>query len=157
MTEILNRRILLASRPEGMPGSDNFRLVEEKIQGPEEDRMLVRNRFLSLDPYMRGRMSGVRSYAKPVEVGEVMTGATVGEVLESRHSEFEKGDIVVGRGEWQELALLKGGECRKVDPSWPSPSLALGVLGMVRTTAGMRRTEGRRSRALCGRRQACDA
>ncbi len=135
MTEILNRRILLASRPEGKPGPDNFRLVEEKIQGPEEGRMLVRNRFLSLDPYMRGRMSGVRSYAKPVEVGEVMTGATVGEVLESRHPEFEKGDIVVGRGEWQEHALLKGGECRKVDSSWPSPSLALGVLGMPGVTA----------------------
>ena len=110
MTEILNRRILLASRPEGKPGPDNFRLVEEIIQGPEESRILVRNRFLSLDPYMRGRMSGVRSYAKPVEVGEVMTGATVGEVLESRHQEFEKRDIVVGRGEWQEHALLKGGE-----------------------------------------------
>ena len=133
--QVTELREAFDAEAKGKPGLDNFRLVKEKIQGLEEGRMLVRNHFLSLDPYMRGRMSGVRSYAKPVEVGKVMTGATVGEVIESRHPEFEKGDIVVGRGEWQEYALLKGGECQKVDPSWPSPSLALGVLGMPGVTA----------------------
>ena len=135
MNQIINRQIQLASRPQGKPKADDLKLVEEALNETAEGQVLVRNHFLSLDPYMRGRMNASKSYAKAVEVGEVMTGGTVGEVVESRHTDFKTGDMVVGNGGWQEYSLIDGAICRKVDPSWPSPSLALGVLGMPGVTA----------------------
>ena len=89
-----NRRFLLASRPEGMPEPGNFRLVEEKVPDPEPGQVLVRALWLSVDPYMRGRMSAAKSYTKPVEIGEVMTGGVVGEVWASRHAGYKEGEIV---------------------------------------------------------------
>src|SRR5262244_187025 len=111
-----NRQILLKSRPEGAPGLDNFELVQRPIPEPREGEVLMRTRYLSLDPYMRGRMSAAKSYAKPVEVGEPMVGATIGEIVASRNAKFAIGDIILGYGGWQDYALSNGIGLRKLDP-----------------------------------------
>ena len=114
MTETLER-IVLASRPVGEPTLDNFRLEKHPISQPGSGQMLLRTLWLSLDPYMRGRMSDAPSYAKPVGIDEVMEGGTVSEVVTSNVHRFAKGDIVVGRTGWQSHALS--------DVSTPCPSL----------------------------------
>lgn len=130
-----NRRILLKNRPTGLPSTSDFELVEGPVSEPGEGEVLTRTLFLSLDPYMRGRMSAAKSYAKPVELGEVMTGGTVGEVVASRHESFAPGDIVVGQGGWQDYAVLPGALLRKLDPRLAPVSTALGILGMPGMTA----------------------
>src|SRR5215472_14579781 len=130
-----NRQILLKSRPEGSPNLDNFELVEKPIPTPGEGEVLMRTLYLSLDPYMRGRMSAAKSYAKPAAVGEPMVGATVGEIVSSRNPRFAVGDIVLGYGGWQQYALSSGGGLRKLDPAAAPVSTALGVLGMPGMTA----------------------
>ncbi len=130
-----NRRIVLAARPVGMPTPQDFRLETADVPRPGDGEVLLRTVWLSLDPYMRGRMSAAKSYAKPVEIGEVMTGGTVSEVLESNSPGLAKGDMVVGIGGWQEYAVLPGSEVQKIDPSAFPPSYALGVLGMPGLTA----------------------
>lgn len=130
-----NRRILLKNRPTGLPSTSDFELVEGPVPEPGEGEVLTRTLFLSLDPYMRGRMSAAKSYAKPVELGEVMTGGTVGEVVASRHESFAPGDIVVGQGGWQDYAVLPGALLRKLDPRLSPVSTALGILGMPGMTA----------------------
>src|SRR5262249_12360747 len=130
-----NRQILLKSRPEGAPGLDNFELVQRPIPEPREGEVLMRTRYLSLDPYMRGRMSAAKSYAKPAAVGEPMVGGTVGEIVASRHPGYAVGDIVLGSGGWQEYALSNGAGLRKLDPAAAPVSTALGVLGMPGMTA----------------------
>ncbi len=130
-----NRQILLASRPAGFPAEANFKLVEMPVPEPAEGQFLVRNHWLSLDPYMRGRMDAVKSYAKYVELGEVMTGGTVGEVVASRHPKFAVGEFVTGALGWQEYALSDGSAMRKVDPKRAPLSYSLGVLGMPGVTA----------------------
>jgi NADPH-dependent curcumin reductase CurA len=131
----INRRILLKNRPAGLPSRADFELVEAPLPEPRDGEVLVRTRFLSLDPYMRGRMSAARSYAKPVELGEVMTGGTVGEVVTSHHAGLAPGDIVLGHGGWQDYAALPGALLRKLDPGLAPISTALGVLGMPGMTA----------------------
>jgi NADPH-dependent curcumin reductase CurA len=135
VTATRNRQIVLAARPVGLPEPGDFRLVETPIPEPAPGEMLVRARYLSLDPYMRGRMSDARSYARPVGVGEVMVGATVGEVIRSRHPDFAEGDVVEERLGWQEYGLSRGREARKVDPRLAPISTALGILGMPGLTA----------------------
>ncbi len=135
MTESRNRQIVLAARPAGLPKPSDFRLVETPIPEPGPGEMLVRARYLSLDPYMRGRMSDAPSYARPVAVGEVMVGAVVGAVVRSRHPDFAEGDVVEERLGWQEYGLSRGREARKVDPRLAPISTALGVLGMPGLTA----------------------
>jgi NADPH-dependent curcumin reductase len=130
-----NRQILLASRPEGEPKPDNFRLVVSEAPEPAEGQVLLRTLWLSLDPYMRGRMSAAKSYAKPVEVGAVMTGGTVSEVAASRHQGFQVGDLVLGFAGWQEYALSDGKGLTKLDPAAAPVSTALSVLGMPGMTA----------------------
>ncbi len=130
-----NRQILLASRPAGFPAEANFELVEVPVPEPAAGQFLVRNHWLSLDPYMRGRMDAVKSYAKYVELGEVMTGGTVGEVVASRHPKFAVGEFVTGALGWQEYALSDGSAMRKVDPKRAPLSYSLGVLGMPGVTA----------------------
>ena len=130
-----NRQILLKSRPEGLPTPAHFELVERPVPEIGEGQVLTRTLFLSLDPYMRGRMSAGRSYAKPVDVGGVMEGGTVGEVVESRDPAFAKGDIVLGFGGWQDYAAQPAKGLRKLDPSLAPVSTALGVLGMPGLTA----------------------
>ena len=98
MPKSVNRQILLANRPVGMPQASDFRLEKSSIPTPEGGQVLCKTLYLSLDPYMRGRMSPSKSYAPSVEINEVMTGGTVGEVIESKDSEFHAGDIVFGYG-----------------------------------------------------------
>ena len=135
MTAGINRQILLKSRPDGAPGLGNFELVERPLPEPGDGEVLMRTRYLSLDPYMRGRMSAAKSYAKPVEVGEPMVGGTVGEILMSRNAKFAVGDIVTGFGGWQDYALSHGAGLRKLDPAAAPVTTALGVLGMPGMTA----------------------
>ena len=135
MPDPTNRRIVLASRPEGAPQLSDFRLEEGAAPQPRDGEVLLRTLWLSLDPYMRGRMSAARSYAKPVEVGEPMVGGTVNEVVESRHTGFKPGDIVLGYSGWQDYAAANGASLRKLDPARAPLSTALGVLGMPGMTA----------------------
>jgi NADPH-dependent curcumin reductase len=134
MTE-RSQRIVLASRPVGEPTLDNFRLEELPIPQPRPGQMLLCTRWLSLDPYMRGRMSDAPSYAKPVGIGEVMEGGTVSDVVTSNVSGFAKGDIVVGRTGWQTHVLSDSSGLQRVDPTRAPISTALGVLGMPGMTA----------------------
>ena len=136
MTETIER-IVLASRPVGEPTLDNFRSEKLPITQPGPGQMLLRTLWLSLDPYMRGRMSDAPSYAKPVGIGDVMEGGTVSEVVASNVPRFAKGDIVVGRTGWQTHALSDGSGLQKVDPTRAPIQTALGVLGMPGMTAYM--------------------
>jgi NADPH-dependent curcumin reductase CurA len=130
MPEPVNRRIVLASRPEGEPTQDHFRLEITPIPEPGPGQILLRVLWLSLDPYMRGRMSATRSYAQPVEIGDVMEGGTVAEVVISNHPDYIPGNFVLSHSGWQEYALVDGGSARKLDPNLAPLSTALGVLGM---------------------------
>ncbi len=135
MPKSLNRQILLANRPVGMPKTSDFRLQETSIPTPADGQVLCKTLYLSLDPYMRGRMSPSKSYAAPVEINEVITGGTVGEVIESKDPEFQAGDIVCGYGGWQDYWVLNGKTLNKVDPDIAPISTATGVLGMPGVTA----------------------
>lgn len=132
-----NRQILLASRPHGEPSVDNFRLVETPIPALADGEVLVRHHYLSLDPYMRGRMNDSKSYAAPQPLDEVMIGGTVGEVVESRSDRFAVGDHVVGMGGWQEFQVADGspGQLRKVDTTHIPLQAYLGAVGMPGITA----------------------
>ena len=130
-----NRQILLASRPEGEPRPENFKLVETEIPKAGLDQMLLQTIYLSLDPYMRGRMSAGPSYAAPVEVGGVMEGRAVCEVVTSNIPHFRGGDIVVATTGWQDYLLSDGRGVQKVDPALAPISYFIGVLGMPGLTA----------------------
>ena len=132
---MINRQIRLASRPAGFPEPSNFRLESDTVREPPTGQFLVRVIYLSVDPYMRGRMNDAPSYAPPVAIGEVMEGGGVGLVEQSQHDKFRPGDVVVGSFGWQEYALSDGRGVRKVDPSLAPISTALGVLGMPGLTA----------------------
>jgi NADPH:quinone reductase len=131
----MNRQVTLAARPEGFPEETDFALVESEIPSPGPGEVLVRAQWLSVDPYMRGRMSTARSYAKPTEVGEPMTGQVVGEVVESQDGRYATGDTVVGQLGWQDYAVARGGTLRKLDPALAPPQTALHVLGTTGLTA----------------------
>jgi NADPH-dependent curcumin reductase CurA len=127
--------VLLDNRPTGAVTRENFRIVETPMPAPGEGEVLVRNEWLSLDPYMRGRMSDAKSYVKPVQVGEVMVGQTVGEVVDSRHPGFHKGDKVLTQLGWQSHGVAKGPELTIVDATHVPASYYLGILGMPGLTA----------------------
>jgi len=131
------KRIVLASRPVGEPKPSDFRIEEYPVPAPEDGHLLLRTIWLSLDPYMRGRMNDVASYAAPVQIGEVMEGGTVSEVIASNHAAFKKGDIVLSRAGWQTHALSDGRGLIKIDPQLAPISTAVGVLGMPGMTAYM--------------------
>jgi len=135
MNENINRRIVLAARPQGRPTLDDFRLEEVAAPAPGEGEVLLKVEWLSLDPYMRGRMDARKSYAKPIGIGEVMEGGGVARVLASRHPGFAPGDLVLARTGWQTLLVAGGETLRKLDPAPDPPTLALGVLGMPGFTA----------------------
>jgi hypothetical protein len=128
-----NQRVVLASHPEGWVTPENFRLEKSALPAPAEGEVLVKNLWLSLDPYMRGRMSKARSYVKGVDVGEVMVGQTAGEVIESRNPAFKKGDHVLTQLGWQLYGVTK--EATKIDGARAPLSYYLGVLGMPGMTA----------------------
>jgi NADPH-dependent curcumin reductase CurA len=130
-----NHQIVLAARPEGEPRPEHFRMVETDLLKPGDGQVLLKTLWLSLDPYMRGRMSAAKSYARPVEVGDIMVGHTVGEVLESRHASLKPGDAVAGYWGWQEYALADGRHLTKLDAKQAPLSAAIGVLGMPGMTA----------------------
>ncbi|MBI3529096.1 MAG: NADP-dependent oxidoreductase [Betaproteobacteria bacterium] len=130
-----NLQVVLASRPEGPVTEKNFRFVESVIPSPNEGEALVRNLYLSLDPYMRMRMNDGKSYAPPVQLGDVMVGGTIGEVVESKDPRFKKGDIVGGRLGWQLFATAQAQALRKIDTRGAPLSTALGVVGMPGVTA----------------------
>jgi NADPH-dependent curcumin reductase CurA len=132
----LNQRIVLASRPIGAPTPENFRMERVALPDLADGQVLLKTVFLSLDPYMRGRMSDAPSYAAPVEIGEVMTGGAVSRVERSLNPKFQEGDLVVGATGWQSHSINDGHSIIPI-PTLPSPSMALGVLGMPGMTAYM--------------------
>jgi NADPH-dependent curcumin reductase len=135
MIEGKNRQILLASRPHGEPKPENFKLAETAIPAIGEGQLLLKTKFLSLDPYMRGRMSDAKSYVPPFAVGEPMGGGTVSEVAASNNSNFAAGETVLAFGGWQDYSVSDGSGLRKLDPNLAPVSAALGVLGMPGLTA----------------------
>ncbi|NYT66665.1 NADP-dependent oxidoreductase [Alcaligenaceae bacterium] len=136
-TSISNQRILLRSRPVGAPSPDNFELESIPLPELRDGQFSLRTLYLSLDPYMRGRMSDAPSYAPPVELGDVMVGGTVSTVIASKHPDYQVGDLLVGRTGWQSYAISDGSDLIKLDRNMAQPSLALGVLGMPGFTAYM--------------------
>ncbi|MEV0271718.1 NADP-dependent oxidoreductase [Hamadaea sp. NPDC050747] len=130
------RQITLASRPAGWPTAENFALVEVETPAPGEGQLVVRNLFMSVDPYMRGRMNDVKSYVPPFQLGQPLDGGAVGEVVESRAGGFAPGDLVLHGLGWRDVAVLDARHARKVAPlDGLSPSAYLGVLGMTSLTA----------------------
>src|SRR5216110_380912 len=135
MQNLLNRQVLLRSRPRGEPKVSDFELVESPVPSPGEGEVLCRTIYLSLDPYMRGRMNDAKSYAQPVELGTPMVGGAVSEVIASNNAAFPTGSFVVGPTGWQAYALSRGAGARKLDPKAAPLCTALGVLGMPGMTA----------------------
>jgi NADPH-dependent curcumin reductase CurA len=131
----MNRSIVLNSRPVGVPTPGNFRLAENAVPVPSKGQVLLRTLYLSLDPYMRGRMSDAPSYVPCIEVGAAMGGGTVSRVQASEHADFKPGDLVLGYSGWQEYELSDGTGLTKLDADMKHPSRALGVLGMPGFTA----------------------
>ena len=130
-----NRQVLLKRRPNGMPVPEDFAVVDAPLPEPGEGQVLLRGIYLSLDPYMRGRISGQRSYAKPTALDEVIEGRVVGRVLRSRHPGFAEGDYASGGYGWQTHSAVDGGGLTKLDPNAAPISTALGILGMPGLTA----------------------
>ncbi len=131
----INRRIVLAERPVGLPDTNTLRLEQAPVPQPGAGQMLLRTLWLSLDPYMRGRMSDAKSYAQPVQIGEVMTGQVVAEVVTSDVAGFAPGDKVLAMSGWQDYALSDGSAVMNLGPAPENPSWALGILGMPGYTA----------------------
>jgi len=131
----INKQITLAARPSGMPKPSDFKLVESPVPDPGPGEFLVRTLYVSVDPYMRGRMNDVKSYAPPVQIGEVMGAGAVGKVVASQNPKFQAGDVVEGFFGWQQYAISTGTGVRKIDPSLAPISTALGILGMPGLTA----------------------
>jgi NADPH-dependent curcumin reductase CurA len=135
MTNVMNRQILLASRPQGQVTEANFRLVEKGIPEPADGEVLVKNEWLSLDPYMRGRMNDVKSYVPPAELDAVMVGQTVGEVVQSRNPQFKPGMKVLTPLGWQLYGVAKASDLTPIDTTSVPASYYLGVVGMPGMTA----------------------
>jgi len=132
---IKNQQIVLASRPAGKPVPENFRLIDAELPDLRDGEVLIRTLYISVDPYMRGRMSDRRSYVPPFVLDQVITGGVLGEVIESRANEFRPGDIVTGMLGWQLFSIAKPGELRKIDPALAPITTALGILGITGLTA----------------------
>ena len=131
----MNHQITLASRPVGYPKESDFNLIEVPIPTPENDQVLLKTIYLSVDPYMRGRINAAKSYAANVEIDEVMVGGVIAEVIESKHPNFKIGDIVNANIGWQEYGVAAGNEVRKIDPTIAPISTGAGILGMPGLTA----------------------
>lgn len=130
-----NRRVLLKSRPEGLVTPDNFEYDEQKVPDPAEGQILIRNLYMSVDPYMRGRMNDVESYIPPFQIGQPLEAGVVGKVVSSRHPAFREGDHVSGMLKWEEFSISDGKGLQKVDPALAPLSYHLGILGMPGMTA----------------------
>jgi NADPH-dependent curcumin reductase CurA len=130
-----NKQVLLASRPRGPVEESHFRIVESDVPKAGDGEFVVRAHYMSLDPYMRGRMDDAKSYAKSATVGEVMVGTAVGEIIESRHAKYKVGEFVETRTGWQLYGKSDGGGVRKIDPAYVPLSAYLGAVGMPGVTA----------------------
>jgi NADPH-dependent curcumin reductase CurA len=130
-----NKEIRFASRPAGLPTQANFQIVDTEVPPLHDGEILVRTLYISVDPYLRGRMREGRSYVPPFEIGQVIVSGVVGEVVESRVPEFQQGDIVTGMLDWRLYNVAKAAELRKIDPRVAPVTTALGVLGMPGLTA----------------------
>ncbi|MZI93117.1 zinc-binding dehydrogenase [Vibrio sp. CAIM 722] len=137
MTVLNNQRIVLASRPTGAPTKENFRLESISVPSVQNGEVLLKTIYLSLDPYMRGRMSESESYAANLAINDVMVGGTVSQVIESRHPDYQTGEWVLGYTGWQSYAISNGEGLLKLGSNPTHPSWALGVLGMPGFTAYM--------------------
>ena len=135
MTDAKNWQIVLVSRPHGEPAPENFKLAEAPIPAIGPGQILLKTKLLSLDPYMRGRISDAKSYAPPFAIGEPLGGQTVSEVIASNNPEFAVGDVALAFGGWQDYSVSSGGDLQKLDPRAAPVSTALGVLGMPGMTA----------------------
>ncbi|WP_442956511.1 NADP-dependent oxidoreductase [Paenibacillus sp. YIM B09110] len=133
--DMMNRKILLRSRPQGWPTDENFEFQEAPLPQPGEGQVLIRAIYLSVDPYMRGRMSAAKSYVEPYRIGEVIEGGGVGEVIESRSDKFQPGDKVLGMLGWQLYGVADADKLRKIDEQTAPLSAYLGVIGMTGLTA----------------------
>ena len=131
----MNRQITLASRPVGYPKASDFNVVEVPIPEPEDGQVLLKTIYLSVDPYMRGRINAAKSYAANVEIDEIMVGSVIAQVVESKHPNFEAGDIVNAGIGWQEYGVAGGDGLRKIDPDIAPISTGAGILGMPGLTA----------------------
>ena len=130
-----SREIRLARRPEGMPQKQDFELAETEVPSPGEGQVLVRNIYMSVDPYMRGRMVVRESYVPPFQIGEALSGGAVGQVVESKNSGFKPGDYVSNFSGWKEWFVTGGGDLTKIDPALAPIQAFLGALGMPGLTA----------------------
>ena len=135
MSETVNKKWVLKKRPEGYPSLDDFDIVNSPIPDPKHGEVLIKTLYLSLDPYMRGRLRDAKSYASPVGLGEVITGEVVGRVIRSNYQSLEVGDIVTAHIGWQQWGSIPGQMVRKVDSQKPPISTSLGILGMPGLTA----------------------
>lgn len=129
------RQILFAKRPQGMPNHENFQFAETELPAIQAGELLVKTLYLSVDPYMRGRMNDAKSYIPPFQVGQVLSGGVVGQVIASHHEKFRPGDFVSGTLPWQDYAISNGAGLHTVNPSHAPVSTALGILGMPGLTA----------------------
>lgn len=130
-----NRQIILAERPTGMPDQNTFKFVEQDVAELAEGQVLIRTQYVSVDPYMRGRMIDAESYIEPFKVGDVIAGGSIGEVIESKSEQFKKGDMVLGMFGWQEYYVANEKEVRTIDPTLAPVSTNLGIVGMTGLTA----------------------
>ena len=137
----INRQVKLASRPHGKPSDDNFELATSEVPSAGDNEMLLRTLYLSLDPYMRGRMSDAESYADPLQVGDVMLGATVSQVVTSNLKDFSEGDLVIAGSGWQDYSVSNGEGVYKLTKDMSQPSYGVGVLGMPGFTGYMGLTD----------------
>lgn len=135
MSTIQNERILLVSRPKGVPTAENFTIDQQPLEEAKEGQLQIQTIYISVDPYMRGRMSEAKSYAASYALNEPVAGGSIGKVLQSNDSRYQEGDIVVGGWGWQRYAVVEADTCRKVDPELAPISTAVGVLGMPGLTA----------------------
>jgi leukotriene B4 12-hydroxydehydrogenase/15-oxo-prostaglandin 13-reductase len=131
----VNRQFVLAARPTGMPKESDFRMVEAPVPELKEGEVLLKTLYMSVDPYMRGRITGIKTYADPILVGDVMVGGSVGQVVESKSPGFQPGDFAVGFWGWREYGLEPAKSLQKLNPALAPVSLALGLLGMPGMTA----------------------
>ena len=131
----MNKKVILKQRPVGEPKLEDFELFKEDIRDPKDDEVSLKTIYMSLDPYMRGRMNDAKSYAKAVEIGEVMEAGAVSQVIKSKSKNFKEGDFVEGRTGWQDNPTVHENKLRLIDPSMAPLSTAIGVLGMPGTTA----------------------
>ena len=135
MSKNLNKSVVLKNRPIGLPSESDFEIKTNTVREAAEGEVVVKGLYLSLDPYMRGRMSAAKSYAPPIQIGDIMVGEVVGKVIESKHVDFPLGEYVAGMMGWQEIATLPGENLRKITPDIEPISYALGILGMPGLTA----------------------